>query len=156
MAYVTWDGSPDDHKSTTRYAIYLGPYLISWATNKQLDVDKSNTDAEYCSIAIIFAELYWLCIFFCELYIPLTTTPCLWVENIGALTLSLNHVFHARTKHIEVNYHFIHEKILNIDLQADYISTYDQLSNIFTKGLSSSRFLLFQHKLMLRSLIVHL
>jgi histone deacetylase 1/2 len=138
MAYVTWDGSPDDHKSTTRYAIYLGPYLISWATNKQLDVDKSNTDAEYCSMAIIFVELYWLHMLFYELYILLSITSCLWVENIGALALSSNHVFHARIKHIEVNYHFTREKILNIDLQADYISTFDQRLNIFTNGLSSS------------------
>jgi hypothetical protein len=77
MAYVTWDGNPDDHKSTTGYAINLGPYLISWATNKQLVVDKSNTDAEYCSMVIIFAELYWLHMLFYELYIPLTITPCL-------------------------------------------------------------------------------
>jgi len=74
---VTWDGSPDDHKSTTGYAIYLGPYLISWATNKQLVVDKSNTNAKYYSMSIIFAKLYWLRMLFCELYIPLTTTPCL-------------------------------------------------------------------------------
>lgn len=138
MAYVTWDGSPDDHKSTTGYAINLGPYLISWATNKQLVVDKSNTDAEYCFMVIIFAELYWLHMLFYELYIPLTITPCLQVENIGALALSSNHVFRARTKHIEVNYHFTCEKILNIDLQADYISTSDQRLNIFTNGLSSS------------------
>jgi len=156
MAYVTWDDSPNDHKSTTRYAIYLGPYIISWVTNKQLVVDKSNTDAEYCSMAIIFTELYWLRMLFCELYIPLTIIPCLWVENIGALALSSKHVFHAKTKHIEVNYHFIREKILNIDLQVDYISTSDQPLNNFTNVLSSSRFLLIRHQLMLRSLPTNL
>lgn len=92
---------------------------------------------------------------FCELQVPLTSAPCLWVDNIGALALSLNPVFRARTEYIEVDYHFIREKILNKDLQAHYISTYDQPSNIFTKGLSSSRFFLLRDKLMLRSLPIN-
>lgn len=64
--------------------------------------------------------------------------------------------FHARTKHIKVDYHFIHEKKFNKDIQALYISTTAQSSDIFTKGLlTSTRFLLLKDKLMLRDLPSH-
>ena len=89
---------------------------------------RSSTEAEYRSMAFTVAELYWLHMFFHEFHIPLTLSLCLWVDNIWALTLSFNPVFNARIKHIEVDYHFVREKILNKDLQAHYTSIYDQPS----------------------------
>ena len=60
---------------------------------------------------------------FKELYICLSVAPCIWVDNISALTLSSNPVvFHARTNHIEMGYHFIYEKIFNKDIHVKYIS----------------------------------
>jgi hypothetical protein len=88
---------------------------------------------------------------FHDLRISLTSTPILWCDNIGALALASNLVFHARTKHIEIDYHFIREKILNKDIQAKYISTANQVADIFTKGLTSARSLLRHDKLMVRS-----
>jgi hypothetical protein len=93
---------------------------------------------------------------FQELKVPLFYPPCMWVDNLGALSLSSNLVFHARTKHIEVDYHFIREKIFNRDLFACYIPTQFQPSNIFTKGLAKARFLLLRGKLMVVSLPINL
>jgi hypothetical protein len=69
------------------------------------------------------AEMYSLQMLFQELRVPIFHTPYLWVDNLGALSLSSNPVFHANTKRIEVDYHFIREKIFNKDLFARYIST---------------------------------
>jgi hypothetical protein len=151
-----WAGSPDDRKSTTGYGVYLGPCLISWAAKKQTVVAKSSTEAEYRSMALVVAEMYWLRMLFKELTIPLVNQPCLWVDNLGALSLSSNPVFHARTKHIEVDYHFIREKIFNKDIIARHISTHDQPSDIFTKGMSKDRFTLLRDKLKVFSLPINL
>lgn len=74
---------------------------------------------------------------FQELHLPLTTT----LTNLGAISLASNYVFHARTKHIEVNYHFIREKVVNKDISTRYIYTLDQIADIFTKGLTTTKFI---------------
>jgi hypothetical protein len=74
--------------------------------------------------------------------------PTLWCDNVSVLALASNPVFHARTKHIEVDYYFIREKVLNGDILTKFISIVDQLADIFTKGLSSTRSALLQSKLM--------
>jgi hypothetical protein len=89
-------------------------------------------------MALVVVGMYWLWIIFQELCAPILKPPCLWVDNLGALSLSSNPVFHARTKHIDVDYHFIREKIFNKDLITRYISTHSQPSDIFTKGLSKA------------------
>jgi hypothetical protein len=72
-----------------------------------------------------------------EIQVYLAAPPMLWCENISALELASNPMFHARTKHIEVDYHFVREKVLNRDILLKFISTQDQVANLFTKGLSS-------------------
>ena len=71
-----------------------------------------------------------------------------WCDNVSTLALASNPIFHARTKHVEVDYHYIQEKVLSKELKVHFISTLDQLADIFTKALSSPRFLDLAHKLM--------
>lgn len=94
------------------------------------------------------AELFWVQMLLKELCISLYDPPRLWCDNSGALSLASNPVFHARTKHIEIDFHFIREKVTNRDIQLHYISTIEHVSNIFTKGQTASRFnyLLFKLK----------
>ena len=84
----------------------------------------------------------------CDMGIFLSTPPLLWCDNVSALAIASNLVFHARTKHIEVDYHFVREKVLRKDLLIKYIPSNDQLADIFTKGLPSSRFHWLASKLM--------
>jgi hypothetical protein len=104
-------------------------------------VSRSNTEAEYRSLAITTAEVFWIRMLFREIRISLFTIPTIWCDNVSALALASNPVYHARTKHIEVDYHFVREKVLNRDIALKFISTHDQIADVFTKGLSFARFL---------------
>ncbi|KAL6348536.1 hypothetical protein AAG906_013156 [Vitis piasezkii] len=123
---------------TYGYGVFLGRNLVSWSSKKQHVVSRSSTEAEYHSMALAIAEVYWLRMLFKELAIGLIHIPTIWCDNIGAIALASNPVFHARTKHVEIDYHFIREKVCNHDIQVQHISTVDQIANVFTKGQTAA------------------
>jgi histone deacetylase 1/2 len=110
--------------------------LIAWSACKQAIVSRSSTEVEYKAVANATAELIWIQALLCELKIPQRQPPVLWCDNIGATYLSSNPVFHARTKHIEVDYHFVRERVAQKLMQIKFISSKDQLADIFTKPVS--------------------
>uniref|UniRef100_A0A2N9EIU9 Reverse transcriptase Ty1/copia-type domain-containing protein n=1 Tax=Fagus sylvatica TaxID=28930 RepID=A0A2N9EIU9_FAGSY len=93
-----WAGDPYDRRSTTGITVFLGA-----------------------------AELAWLRQVLCDLGVYLPTAPTMWCDNTSAIALASNPVFHSRTKHIEVDYHFIRERVVHGDLHLHFISTEDQL-----------------------------
>ena len=109
--------------------------MIAWSAKKQSTVSRSSTESEYKAVANATAELIWVEALLKEISVPPASTPVLWCDNIGATYLSANPVFHARTKHIEIDYHFVRERIAHKLLQIWFISSKDQLANIFTKPL---------------------
>ena len=117
--------------------VFLGNSPITWSAKKQLTVARSSTEAKYRALASAAAELCWIRMILKNLGVYLTLPPMLWYDNVSALALASSPIFLARTKHIEVDYHYIKEKVLNKDLQINFISTHDQLADIFTKALSS-------------------
>ena len=120
--------------------MFLGSNLIAWSARKQATVSHSSTEAEYKAVANATAELIWIQFLLRELKIPQKQPPVLWCDNIGATYLSSNPVFHARTKHIEVDYHFVRERVAQKLLLIKFISSKDQLADIFTKPLPLPQF----------------
>ena len=135
-----WAGCPVDRRSTNGFCIYLGSNLISWSSRKQPTVARSSTEAEYKAIANATAELLWIQSLQRDLHVSLSHPPVLWCDNIGATYLTANPVLHARTKHVEIGFHFVRDRVANKTLDVRFISGKDQLANVLTKPLVASRF----------------
>lgn len=134
-----WISNQEDSHSQYGYAIFHGPNLISWTSRKQQVVARSSTEAEYRSLAYTTAELLWLLQLIQELHAPITKQPILLCEYVGAIFMSKNHVISTRSKHIALDFHFIREQVETGALKICYISSVDQLADIFTKPLSKER-----------------
>ena len=137
-----------DRRSITSIVVFLGNSPITWFAKKQCTMSRSSIEAEYRALASTTAELYWIRMLLRDFDIFLPQPPLLWCDNVSTLAIASNPVFHARTKHIEVDYHFVREKVLRRDLLVKFISTHDQLADLFTKGPPSLYFNWLTSKLM--------
>uniref|UniRef100_A0A2N9IWR1 Reverse transcriptase Ty1/copia-type domain-containing protein n=1 Tax=Fagus sylvatica TaxID=28930 RepID=A0A2N9IWR1_FAGSY len=102
-----WAGDLDDRRSTSGLLVYLGSNPITWSAKKQPTVSRSSTESKYQALVTAFAEVCWIRTLLKDLGIYLSQPPILWCDNVSALAIASNPVFHARTKHIEVDFHFI-------------------------------------------------
>lgn len=132
-----WAGDPNDRKSTTGFVILLNAAPISWCSKKQTAVSRSSTEAEYRSMADTSSELQWLLHLLKDLHIDLVQVPTLHCDNISALALATNPVHHSKLKHIEADVHFTRDKVKAGTIRLQFVSSKDQLADIFTKGLCS-------------------
>uniref|UniRef100_A0A2N9I753 Integrase catalytic domain-containing protein n=1 Tax=Fagus sylvatica TaxID=28930 RepID=A0A2N9I753_FAGSY len=136
-----WAGDPTDRCSTTGYCFLLGDSLISWRSKKQSVVARSSTEAEYRALADTTAELLWLRWLLQDLGIDCSTAVPIHCDNRSAIQIAHNDVFHERTKHIEIDCHFVRHHLLQGTLQLRSVSSQDQLADIFTKPMPPGRFL---------------
>lgn len=98
-----WAVNPDDRQSTSCYYVLQGNNLISLSAKKRPTVAKSSTKFEYRSLAHSTTELPWILYILKDFHISIPQTPIIWCHYMGALLLASNPIFHARTKHIDVD-----------------------------------------------------
>ncbi|XP_019166511.1 PREDICTED: uncharacterized protein LOC109162246 [Ipomoea nil] len=147
FSYSDWVGCLVDRKSTSGYAVFLGSNLIFWLSRKQRTVARSSTTAKYKGLADVSAKVTWIVSLLRKLGLHSGQPTALWCNNLGATYLCVNPVFHARTKHMEIDYHFVRDKVASEDFVVNFVSTKDQLADIFTKRLPTPRFGILRDKL---------
>jgi hypothetical protein len=127
--------------------VFLGDNLVSWSAKRQTVVSWFSTEAEYHTIANGVAETTWLRQLLHELQSPPSRYTLVYCDNISTVYLSTNPVQHQRTKHMEIDLHFVRERVVIGQVRILHVPTTSQFTDIFTKGLPSSVFNKFQSSL---------
>jgi hypothetical protein len=135
-----WGGDTDTRRSTTAYLFKFGEGPISWSSRLQPTVALSSAEAEYMAASAAVQEATYLRQLLMDFGYPQSTATKIYEDNQGCIALARNPVLHKRTKHIEIRYHFIREKIESGEINLIYIPTQKQQADILTKGLHKPQF----------------
>ena len=130
----------DDRKSTSGYVFSCGSACVSWCSKKQDSVSLSTTEAEYKASTFAAQECTWLRRLVGDVFSPICKPTKLLGDSQSAIKLTNNPVCHARIKHIEIEHHFIREKVLDGTIEVSEVRSKDNIAYIFTKSLSKGPF----------------
>jgi hypothetical protein len=142
-----WVGCPDIRHSTSDYVVFLGDNLISWSSKRQPTISHSSVEDKYQAIINSIAETTWLCQLLGELHSLIHRATLVYCDNVSAIYLSTSPVQHQRMKHIEIDLHFVHDKVAAGVVHILHVPTTSQYADIFTKGLPTSVFTEFRSSL---------
>jgi hypothetical protein len=142
-----WIGSTVDRKSTSRYCFSLGSAMVSWSSRKQGSIAQSTAKAEYIATSVASREAVWLRNLLSYLFSVDLEPIVIHCDNQSCIKLSENPVFHDRSKHIEIRYHYVRDMVQKNILSIQVVPTTEQTVDILTKSLSLTKFVYFRDKL---------
>ena len=112
---------------------------MTWSSRKQKSISRSSTEAEYLAVAHTTSELCWLLFLLQELGVKSTITPTIYCDNLGATYVYANPKLHSKMKHVQIDFHFVKDKVADGSIRVTHVSSEDQLANALTKPLSRRR-----------------
>lgn len=127
--------------------MFLGDSLVSWSSKRQTTVSRSSAEAEYRGVMNAVAECSWLRNLLGELHCSVDKATMVFYDNVSTVYMTRNPVHHKRTKHIELDIHFVREKVAIGEVCVAHIPTSQQLTDIFTKGLPTALYTDFRRSL---------
>ena len=156
MAYFRWKGgyttggycdadwaSQLHCHSISSFVFHYGQGAVFWSSKKQVIIMLSSTEAEYVAKTHASKEGIWLKTFVKEITRIGVGPLTIKADNQGAIALVKDSKFHAQTKHIDLQYHFVHEAVEDGKMKMDYIPSSENIANIFTKALPKPKFVEF-------------
>ncbi|KAF5823492.1 putative RNA-directed DNA polymerase [Helianthus annuus] len=142
-----WAKCLSTRKSVTGYCVYLGGSLVSWKSKKQSTVSRSTGEAEYRAMCSATCEIMWLLNLLREVGVNCELPVKLYCDSKAAISIAANPVFHEKTKHFEVDLHFLREKVGSGIIETVKVDSESQPADGFTKGLSVEQHKVFCEKL---------
>jgi len=139
-ADADWAGDVTTRKSTSGYVFQIGSSTVSWSSKRQSVVALSSTEAEYVALSHATQEATWLRNLLQSMGFDQANPMTIFEDNQGTIALAKNPKHHARTKHIDIKYHFIRDAISEKKIQLDYCPTNEMIADILTKSLARPQF----------------
>lgn len=142
-----WAGDEGDRRSTTGYVFMLGVGAISWNSKRQPTIALSTTEAEYMAMSQCTKEAIWLRQLLADVGFVQQGGTQVLCDNQGAIALAKNPTHHSRTKHIDVQHHFIREQVEDQVIELKYVPTQAMVADVLTKALGKSQHLILIEKM---------
>ena len=135
-----WAGNKDDRRSITGYCVYFQGCLVAWKSRAQKNVTLSSSEAEYVAISEVCTEIMFIKTILSFLGVEIKRPIQVSCDNVGAIFLSHNAKASARTKHIDIQYHFIREHVVDGLVEIVFVRSEENDADIFTKNVGKTAY----------------